>query len=270
MTDFTEEQLDAIQGKPRPRGSLPYLPGDRSPAFLRAWLTRALRPPSGWHVERFERFGRTGRDPCTLYLANGRESKRFRFARQIDLARNSRTAFLSESDAWLDVPHLTGGEIEDVWAALCRLGSVLSDFDEVEQTREWVEMFLPVTLPLRGYSLVPDARHDALMALRNAGTFGKAEALSMIRPTDNGGPSYQQRPSRFIDEATGEQWVRPNELASYLRYVVGVEPLSHATLRARLREIGVAGQHFEDYRPPHPKLALYQLTDGLIESVADQ
>jgi hypothetical protein len=52
-----------------------------------------------------------------------------------------------------------------------------------------------------------------------------------------------------------------------VRWVVGVEPLAHGTLRARLYEIGVVHRYFEDYRPPHPKLGLYQLTEALVEHV---
>jgi hypothetical protein len=265
--DFTEDQLDAIQGKPRPKGSLPHLTDDRRPESLRAWLTRALRPPEGWHVESFDRYGREGREPATLHVANGREARAFRFKQQRDVATKPRMTVVSISDGWLDVPHLTAGEVEDLWAALCRLGSVLTEFDEVEQTREWVESYLPATLPLNGFSLVPDARHDALMAIRSAGTFGKGDALALTRPSDD--QRFAQRPTRFRDSATGEQWIRPTELAAFVRWVIGVEPLAHATLRARLREIGVVGQRFEDYRPPHPKLGLYQLTTELVEGMGE-
>lgn len=262
MTRYTADELDAAQEKPRPKGVLPHLTDDERPAYLRAWLGRATKPSAGV-LEVFERLGREGGDPCRLVYANGRESKTFRVRRQVDLMRNPRLTLVSVSDGWLKVPHLTPGEAEDVWAALCRFGAVLTEFDEVEQAREWVEAFVPVTLPLNGYSLVPDARHDALMAIRHAGTFGKGDAGTMLRPGED--QRFMQRPTRFIDAQTGEQWVRPTELAAYLRYVLGVEPLSHGTLRARLREVGVVGRYFEDYRPPHPKLALYQLTDELVE-----
>ena len=52
-----------------------------------------------------------------------------------------------------------------------------------------------------------------------------------------------------------------------VRLVVAVEPLSHATLRARLHEIGVVGRLFEDYHAPHPKVQLYQLPDELIQGL---
>ena len=266
--DFTAADLDAAQGKPRPKGTLPYLPGDRRPEFLRAWLTRALKPPEGWTVQTFERFGREGREPAALHVANGREARAFRLKQQRDVTTKPRVTLVSASDGWLDVPHLTAGEIEDVWTALCRLGQVLSEFDEVDQTREWVETYLPVTLPLFGHSLVPDSRHDALMAIRAAGTFGKGDALAILRNDDD--QRFAQRPTRFVDASTGEQFVRPGELAAYLRYTVGVEPLSHSTLRARLREIGVVGRRFEDYRGSHPKLNLYALTPGLIEGLGEK
>jgi len=250
--------------KPRPKGSLPYLPDEREPETLRAWLTRALRPPSNWGLSGFERTGRDGRDPCALAFVNGRESRRYRIKRQTDLMRSPRLTLASATDGWLAVPHLTAGEIEDVWAALCTLGRVLTEFDEPEQTREWVEAYLPATSTLAGFSLVPDSRHDALMAIRRAGEFRRGDAEQMRRGAD---PGLQRRPTRVVDAMTGEQWIRPGELAAYVRWVLGVEPLSHGTLRARLQEIGVDGRYFEDRRPPHPKLALYRLSESLIEGL---
>jgi hypothetical protein len=150
--------------------------------------------------------------------------------------------------------------------ALCKLGRVLTEHDELQQTREWIEAMLPVTLPLFGHTLVPDGRHAGLMALRAAGMFGKQDALSLVRGvTDH--DHYQQRPVRFVDDQTGEQFVRAGETACYLRWVVGVEPLAHQTLRARLQEIGVVGKLFEAYQAPHPKAQLFQLSDELIEQV---
>ena len=71
-------------------------------------------------------------------------------------------------------------------------------------------------------------------------------------------------------EQTGEQWIacrRDRRLCAW--FVLGVEPLSHATLRARLQEIGVVGGFFEDHRPPHPKLTLYQLSEALMAYVEE-
>jgi hypothetical protein len=266
MTDATREELERGKAKPRPRGTLPYPPDNREDvAALRAWLTLAFRPPKGWAVQSFERAGRNKRDPCSLIVANGRESKKFRFAQQHDICKEPRTTIISASDSWLYVPHLTGGEVGDVWAVLCALGDVLTEWDEIDQTREWIEQELPVTMPLNGYTLVPDGRHAGLMAIKGQGEFTKSDALSLMRGGEDVG--YQQRPTRFVDSQTGAQYLRTGETACYLRWVVGVEPLSHATLKARLHEIGVVGRWFEDYRPPHPKLRLYQLSDALIEVV---
>lgn len=268
MTDFTARDLDALQEKPRPRGVLPYLPKEREPLSLRRWLTLAFHPEKGWTLHGFERAGRDARDPATLMFSNGRESRTFRFKTQRELMKSPRSIASAISDGWLAMPHLTPSEVEDVWVALCTLGRVLTEHDEVEQTREWIEQMLPSTLPLTGHSLVPDARHGALMAIKASGEFTKSDALSMIRPPSNGdGEHYQQRPIRFIDSQTGEQWVRVGETATFVRWIVGVEPLSHATLKARLHEIGMAGRLFEDYHPPHPKLQLYQLPESLIEGL---
>jgi hypothetical protein len=263
--DYTPDELDAVQAKPRPRGSLPYLPKERDPLVVAAWLTLALRPPEGWRVTGFERAGRDPLDPCSLMLMNGRETRAYRFKHQRDLGKTSRTTILAASDGWLAVPHLTGSEIEDVWAALVTLGSVTTEHDERDEARKWVEQMLPATLPVTGHTLVPDGRHAALMVLKHQGEFTKPDALVLARPGED--QRYIQRPVRFIDSATGEQWVRAGELATYIRWVLGVEPLSHATLRARLSEVGVVGRLFEDYHPPHPKLNLYGLTEELVESL---
>jgi hypothetical protein len=262
MKDVVERDLDIAKAKPRPRGVLPYLPDDRD--LLAPWLTRALHPPPGWAVAGYERTGRDKTDPCTLHVQNGRESKSFRFPQQRDLMKSPRPTLLAVTDGWLNVPHLTPGEAEDVWAALCRYGAVLTEYDETDETRKWVEQLLVGTAPLHGHTLVPDGRYDALVAIKAQGEFTKPDAMSMLRPGED---RWQRRPIRFVDKETGEQWVRVGEAATYLRWVLGVEPLSHQTLRARLREIGVIGRFFQDYRPPHPKARLFQLTEELVESV---
>jgi hypothetical protein len=264
VPDFTEADLDRKQQKPRPKGRLPWLPDEMTAEPLRAWLTLAFRPPQGWSVAGVERAGREETDPCALIVQNGREAKRFRFAQQRKLATTPRQAALAVSDGWLAVPHLTAGEVEDVWAALCTLGRVLSEHDEIDEMRASIESMLPATAPLSGHSLVPDGRHEALMAIKQAGQFMKGDALQLLRGAED---RYQQRPLRFLDSQTGEQWLRVGETATYLRWVLGIEPLSPATMRARLVEIGVVGKLFEDYRPPHPKLRLLQLTEPLIEAV---
>lgn len=265
MTDeFTDTDLDTTQLKARPRGTLPYLPDDADAPTLQAWLTRGLRPPLGWTVQSFERAGRDPRDACWIVVANGRESKTFRFDRQSDLVMRARPTFIGVTDGWLRVPHLTGSEIEDVWAALCLLGRVLTEYDDADDTRKWVEQMIKQTLPLNGHSLASaDERHAALMAIKRAGEFTRPDAEALRKPGED--QRLIQRPTRFIDKQTGEQWLRAGETAAFVRWYLGVEPLSGKTLKARLHEVGVIGRRFEDYRPPHPKLNLYQLPDELLE-----
>jgi hypothetical protein len=264
VSPFSDEDLQRAERtkrmKPRPKGSLPYLPDTVDPEVLRDWLTAAFRPPEGWRVQSFDRAGRERSDPCWLTLQNGRDSRVYRFGQQNEVLRTLRAAAVGISDGQLRVPHLTGGETEDVWAALCTLGNVLTTFDERDETRRWIRSLLDAARVLRGYTLVPDARHDALMAIKNEGEFSRADALQLVRPVHD---HFPKRPLLFIDEQTGEQWVRSGETATFVRWVLGVEPLRHATLQARLIEVGATARRFEDYRPPHPKLTFYGIPEEL-------
>ena len=261
VTDYTADDLDRVQAKARPRGKLPYLPDEPELEALCDWLTLAFCPPEGWRVAGFERTGRDKSDPATLMVRNGRENRTYRFKQQGELMTRPRVTVAALSDGWLRMPHLTGSEVEDVWMALCQVAVVQTEWDERAETTKWLDQLIRASLPLSGHTLVPDGRHAGLMALKHAGEFTRTDALAMGRPGEIEG--HQQRPVRFIDSETGEQWVRAGETAAYVRWVLGVEPLSATTLRARLYEIGVVGRLFEDYRPPHPKLHLYQLTDEL-------
>ena len=55
---------------------------------------------------------------------------------------------LAASDGALRVPHFTNGRAEDVWAALCALGTVLTEHDEADEAREWLESLLDAALAL--------------------------------------------------------------------------------------------------------------------------
>jgi hypothetical protein len=267
------DELDRLRGepaKPRPKGTLPYLGDDLDADGLRDWLSMAFRPPSGWRVHSFERTGRNKADPCTLTITSGREHRTYRFDQQRELYQMPRVAVLAVSDGTLRMPHLTGTEVEDVWAALCRLGAVLSEYDVRHETGKWLEQLVTASTPLRGYTLVPDHRHDALMAIRGAGEFVKSDAMAMLRPGDNGDSAWRQRPLRFVDKQTDEQWVRAAEAITFVRYVVGAEPLAPSTFRARLAEVGVEAKRFEDYRPPHPKALLYRLTEEQTEHLSEK
>ena len=263
---FTEVEIDIAKGKTRPKGSLSYLPGGRDPDVLRAWLTRAFRPDDGWSLDAFERPTTEPNDGCSITFRNGRDIVTYRFKHQSDLmGPKLRSMVLSVSSGELDMPHLTGSEIEDVWAAMCKLGSVLTEYDERDETRKWIEQMLTGTVPLTGRTLVPDGRWDALMAIRAQGEFTKPDAMALLSAARNETDQWLRRPIRFIDCQTGEQWLRAGETATYLRWVLGAEPLSGGSLKGRLQEIGVETKYFQDRRLPHPKARLYRLSEELAE-----
>lgn len=261
----SDEDADRTEkrGKPRPRGTLPYLPDGADVGQLRDWLTRAFRPRYG-RVEHFERFGQAPDQPATLTVANGRERRSYRFARQGDLITRLRVTVAAVAGKEMSMPHLTAAEAEDVWVALCAIAQALTEEDEPEQAGEWLRELLDVALPLEGFSLVPDARHDALMALRRKNHFTRLYAIEAARRPDP--KDWPVHPTRLIDKHTGEHWLRAGEAVTFLRYILGVEPLKHATLQARWHEIGCERRYFEDRRPPHPKAHLYRVPEGFLAS----
>jgi hypothetical protein len=196
-------------------------------------------------------------------VANGRERRSYRFRNQRDLWGSTlRSVINAAASPDLRMPHLTASEIEDVWAALCGLGDVLEVRDELDQTREWLAAAYGATVPLTGYSLTRGRRHDALMELRRRGEFSVQDAREILRRPQDPWPRH---PVRVEDEQTGEVWLRTGEAATYLRYIVGVDPLPHAILAARFAEIGVRRHHFQDRRPPHPKLWLYRVPEAFFD-----
>ena len=58
------------------------------------------------------------------------------------------------------------------------------------------------------------------------------------------------RPALVVDNA-GPRWIRSAELATYVRHVVGVGPISQSTLDARVAEVGVERERFEVRRGRH-------------------
>lgn len=266
MSPFGPDDLDQAEarkngGKPRTKGTLPKLPGAD---LLPAWLTGAFHPPKGFVFERFDRSSVRKADPCSITFRNGRERRTIRFDRQSDLTgRGLRSAVLGVSAGWLQMPHLTDSEVEDVWAGLCILGRVMSETDDREETVKWMHQLLDETEALTGHTLVPDGRHDGLMAMRARGEFVRRDAEQLVR----GGDGWHRRPIRFVDKHTDEQFTRAGETATFLWHVVGVRELTRPGLRARLAEISVEAQRFEARQAPHPKLTMFRLTDDLVEYV---
>ena len=265
MTPFGPDDLDAAENrkdpKPRPKGTLPHLPAGGEADEFEAWLTAAFRPPDGYRLDLFERPGALRADPCSITFRNGRDRRTFRFTRQSELmGAQLRSTVLGISDGWLRMGHLTASEVEDVWAALCIYGRVISEADDRDEAVKWMHQLLDQATALTGYTLVPDGRHDGLMRIREGGEFIRADAEQLVRGGDGG-----RRPTRFVDKHTDEQFIRAGETATFLWHVVGVRDLTRPGLRARLAEIGVAACRFEARQPPHPKLTLFQLTADLIE-----
>jgi hypothetical protein len=252
-------------GKARPKGTLPPLPRGRDLEVIRAWLTQAFRPGDEYEVDVFVRAGRQRSDPCSLTFRSGRDTVTYRWAAQAALIGvQLRANVLGITDGWCDMPHLTGSEQDDVWAGLVKLGKVVSDVDHRDEARRWVRQILDAASALRGFTLVPDGRHDALMALRNHGEFTRPDAELFVRPSEE---NSVRRPVRFIDDKTGEQFIRAGETATFIRHVVGERNLPYLTLEARLGEIGIEAVRFEHHLSPHPKAVLYQLTEDLVEYV---
>jgi hypothetical protein len=246
--------------KPRPRGVLPYLPAEVD--LLPLWVTAAFRPPKGFEFEAFDRSSARRGDPCSITFRNGRERRTFRFERQADLHSPAlRASVAGVSAGWLDMPHLTGSEIEDVWVALCKVARVMSEWDDRDTAVKWMHQLIDETALLTGRTLAGDGRHDGLMAMRNQGEFVRRDAEQLVK----GGDGWQRRPVRFVDDQTSEQFVRAGETATFVWHTIGVRQLTRPGLAARLAEIGVENRRYEDRRPPHPKLSLFRLTEDLVE-----
>jgi hypothetical protein len=254
----------AGKAKARPRGVLPPLPPREAAIEIHEqWLTMATRPPRGWRVAGFERHSQEKTSSCSLTVRNGREGETFRFESLKDLMSTPRSVLAVVTNGFLDMPHLGGPEIEDFGVALCRYGDVLTNWDERDTTRKWVEGVLAATLPFTGHTLVPDGRFKALMAVRGNGEFLRSDAEVLRHPGED--QRWIQRPMRFVDSETGEQWLRARETVTYIRYLLHDGPLSQPTLTGRLREIGIECRLFEDRRGSvHPKLYFYRLTDEFI------
>lgn len=265
---FTLDELEATGKRKNPEakrksGTLPYLP-DRGANLsdLRAWLTRAFAPPEGYTFDSFERHGRRLSDPAYIVLKSpaGGDVK-FRFPEQRALAKpgNMRPSVLSITDGLCRMSQLTAPEREDVWAALCSIGHVVAQQDEVEEFREQLDTFLKVSEIEGRYTLEPSGRYDTLMALQAAGAFERRHARLMAEDVDE--RHWARRPIRLVDSVTGVVRVRVGELGTYLRHVLGLQ-LGHGVLDGRMSELGAARERFEARNgTAHPHLSLYRLAD---------
>jgi hypothetical protein len=266
---FGDELLAKLDiTKPRPKGQLPPLPRPDDLRQLEAWHTLAFRPPTGWQFETFERTSQRKVDPCSITFRNGQERRRFYFDRQADLMTgNLRGNVVSVGGGWLRMPHLSPGEIEDVWVGLCYAGRVLAEHDDRDETRKWMEELLDASSALRGHTLELDGRYEAIRAIRANGEFHQRDAKSMI----NGSEQFQRRPLRFVDEQTDEQWVRSGEAYTFIYWVGGAQKLDRSGLKARLATIGVEWRRWSARKPnsTRQRATLYRLSPDLVEYIDD-
>lgn len=263
---FTEGDLDAAAqrreiDKPRPKGTMPYLPNRDVPlSTLREWLTRAFSPPSGYTFDEFERHGRRLSDPSYVQLrtpAGGTVRYRFPEQRALAKATNLRSSVVSITDGLCRMGNLTAVECSDVWTALVTVAHVAAEQDEVEEFREWIESYLHIAEPEGRYTLNPAGRYDALVALQARGSFERRHAQLIASEVDE--RKWSRRPVLILDTETERQWVRVNELATYLRHVIG-QPLGHGVLDGRMSEVGATRIQYEVRNGnSHPKITFYRL-----------
>lgn len=263
MTRYTDEDVDRLQAKPRPKGTLPHLPSrDGALSELREWLTRAFAPPDGYRFEGFERHGRRLSDPAWVTLSSPTGGEvRFRFPEQRALAKpaNLRSSVVSITDGLCRMGPVTSPEAQDVWVALCSVAHIAAQQDEVEEFREQLDSFMRVTTPETRYTLEPSGLWDALLGLQAASVFEPRHAKLMASEVDD--HHWDRRPIRLIDAKTSVIWVRVLELATYLRHVIGLQ-LGHGFLDGRMSEIGAVRQTFEARKGnAHPRLSLYRLPE---------
>ena len=250
--------------KARPKGSLPHLPARDAPlSDWREWVRRALNPPEGYTFDNFERHGRRLSDPA--YIVMGTPAGgivRYRFPEQRALAKptNLRSSVVSITDGLLRVGPLTAPETSDVWVALCSIGAVVAQQDEVEDFLDHLDAFKGVAEPETRYTLEQPGRYDALLALQARGLFERRHALLMASEVDES--KWSKRPVVLFDRDTRRQWVRVPELATYLRHVVGL-PLGHGVLDGLMSEVGAPRIRYEVRNGSvHPHSSFYRLAQS--------
>ena len=263
---FSADDLDATErrknkGKPRPKGALPHLP-DRNAGLreLRDWLTLAFNPPNGYRFEAYVRHGRKGMTSAMItLLAPAGNLVEFYIEEQRDLSTTSRlrAAVVSLTNGLCRMPHLSGSEASDVWVALCSLAHIADEYDERQETSDWLDSFLVVSEPVTGYTLEEPGRYDGLVKLRNQGLFERRHAILLATEIDES--RWVRRPALLVDSETTRRYARVSELATYIRHVIGV-PLGHGVLDSRIAGVGGERLYLESRNGQlHPHMHLYRL-----------
>lgn len=269
MTPFGPDDLDRAEAasngpKPRSKGTLPSLPDRDAPlSEHRDWLTRAFNPPGGYRFDAFDRHGRRLSNPAQItFVTPTGASMSYRFPEQRALAKpaNLRASVVSLTDGLCRMPHLNVAESSDVWVELCSMAAIAADEAESDDFREHLDTFLAVAELEAQFTFQPPGRLDALLALRQRGWFERRHALQIATHLDQ--RNWERRPLLLVDSETGERWVRVNELATYLRHVVG-EQMGHGVLDGFMAELGAARERFEVRRGAlHLAMSFYRLVEA--------
>ena len=181
-------------------------------SYLRDWLTRRVPPRRRVPRRRVRARRPPARRPVLAHLPHPAATPSPTVGarnRQL-IGVQLRANVLAITDGWCDMPHLTGSEQDDVWAALvqAREGRLTRSTIATRHASGSSRCSTPPP-PLRGYTLVPDGRHDALMALRNHGEFTRPDAELFVRP-ERGNCDPPAR-SGSSTSKTGEQFIRAGE-----------------------------------------------------------
>lgn len=257
---FTAEELDHARhrkdwDRPRSGGRLPSLTDDivGDVEWLRDWLTIAFRPQPGWRVKDFQHGERLD-DACTLVVANGQESRRYRFDSQRELTSSPqrlRVAVAAIAGHEMRIGHLKPAEAGDVYEALCAIGKVLAEEDELEQARDWLLRLLQDARSIEGRTMKDRAtQRDALLTLKREPEFTHLDGRAIQSHPESPWP---RQPVYLVDATTGELWLRAREAATYLRHILGVT-ISQHKLTYRWGEIGVDYHYFQTNPEPRPHL----------------
>jgi hypothetical protein len=257
--DEARRKRDQDDGKPRPKGRLPYLPAREAPVSRwKEWLTDALQPPKGHRFDGFARHGLESNHPAELTFLTPEGNRRtFHFLEQGRLAKPTtlRAAITATTTGFCQPGHLTSSEAEDTWCGLCIVGQMTVEVDHRSEARDWLDSFLGITEPEERFTLTPKGRWDALQNLRSR-RFERADAMEML----HGGQRWQ-RPVLVIDSADKKRYIRVADLLTYIRVVVG-ERLSYDSLYARMWELEASHSEIEQRKgKEHPHINFFCLPE---------
>jgi len=210
------------------------------PETWRYWLTKALKPASGWRIEKFLRHGRQRTDSCELVVVGPRGERRvFEIPEQklLSTSASLRSTVVGVTDGLVRPDRMTQAELEDIWIALVQLATVTANQSKKDETREWLEQTVEHgdTDRLTDLTITASGRVRALEVLLARSKFDYLAARKFTDPME----INPRGPALLVDARTGERWMRVGEVATFWRHVIGVGEMSQPTIDGRLGAIGV-------------------------------